>query len=60
LKTSRPIQTSDIEFATDPTAFFDPHDVRKVAPIIGLVILFWTVANVRVRLRERRQCGKLD
>jgi hypothetical protein len=54
LKTSRPIQTSDIEVVTDPTAFFDPHAVWKVVPIIGLIVLAWTVANVRVRLRERR------
>lgn len=54
LKTSRPIQTSDIEVVTDPTAFFDPHGVWKVVPIIGLVVLAWTVANIRVRLRKRR------
>jgi hypothetical protein len=57
LKTSRPIQTSDIEISTDPTTFFDPHKVRKVAPIIGLVFLAWTVANVRVRRQSRRQYG---
>ena len=53
LKTSRPIQASDIEVATDPTAFFDPRSVWKVVPIIGLVVLAWTVANIRRRLRKR-------
>jgi hypothetical protein len=54
LRTSRPIRTSDIEIVTDPTAFFDPHSVWKVVPIIGLIVLAWTVANVRARCHEPR------
>jgi hypothetical protein len=54
LRTSRPIQTSDIEVATDPTAFLDPHVVWKFVQIIGVIFLAWTVANVRGRLRKRR------
>ena len=57
LKTSRPIQTPDIEVVTDPTGFFDPHGALKVVRIIGLVVLAWTVANISVRLRKGR-CGR--
>lgn len=52
LRTSRPIQTSDIEVATDPTAFFDPDRVWKVTPFIGVVVLAWIVANIHARLRQ--------
>jgi hypothetical protein len=52
LKTSRPIQISDIEVLTDPTTFFDPHSVWRVVPMLGLLFLAWTVGNILARIRE--------
>ncbi len=58
LKTSRPIQISDIEVLTDPTAFFDPHSMLKVVPMLGLIFLAWTLGNILARLRDRHRRGE--
>ncbi len=54
LRTSRPVQTSDIDVATDPTPFFDRDRVWKVTPFMGVIFLAWIVGNVHARQSGRR------
>jgi hypothetical protein len=53
-RSRRPIRQDEIEVIADPTPFFDPSYIRRVTPILGVVVLIWVIANGYGRYRRRR------